>query len=85
MSSAAPAPPDAAAKVFGPALDIACRFVSLLATDGVERGLLGPREIPRLWERHLLNCAMVAELVPPAALAPGCRAWSSRCCGRRCR
>ena len=67
MSSAAPAPPDAAAKVFGPALDIACRFVSLLATDGVERGLLGPREIPRLWERHLLNCAMVAELVPPAA------------------
>ncbi len=67
MSSAAPAPPDTAAKVFGPALDLACRFVSLLATDGVERGLLGPREIPRLWERHLLNCAMVAELVPPAA------------------
>ena len=41
--------------------------MSLLATDGVERGLLGPREIPRLWERHLLNCAMVAELVPLAA------------------
>ncbi len=67
MSSAAPAPPDAAAKVFGSALDPACRFASLLATAGVERGLLGPREIPRLWERHLLNCAMVAELVPPAA------------------
>jgi 16S rRNA (guanine527-N7)-methyltransferase len=67
MSSAAPGPPDAAAKVFGSALDLACRFVSLLATAGVERGLLGPREIPRLWERHLLNCAMVAELVPPAA------------------
>ena len=67
MSSAAPAPPDAAAKVFGSAFDPACRFASLLATAGVERGLLGPREIPRLWERHLLNCAMVAELVPPAA------------------
>jgi 16S rRNA (guanine527-N7)-methyltransferase len=36
----------------------------LLATDGVVRGLIGPREAPRLWERHLLNCAMVADLLP---------------------
>ncbi len=39
------------------------RFAGLLAGDGVVRGLIGPREVPRLWERHLLNCAAVAEVV----------------------
>lgn len=34
-----------------------------LATEGVVRGLIGPREVPRLWDRHLLNCAAVAELI----------------------
>jgi 16S rRNA (guanine527-N7)-methyltransferase len=63
----APPPPGAAAEIFGPRLDLACQFASLLAADGVEWGLLGPREVPRLWERHLLNCAVVAELVPPGA------------------
>jgi 16S rRNA (guanine527-N7)-methyltransferase len=62
-----PAPPSPAAQVFGPALPLATRFAALLATDGVERGLLGPREVPRLWDRHLLNCAVVAELVPADA------------------
>ncbi len=38
---------------------------ALLATDGVVRGLIGPREAPRLWDRHLLNCAVLAEAVPP--------------------
>lgn len=46
-------------------------YARLLATSGTERGLIGPREVPRLWERHLLNCAVVADpavgLVPPAA------------------
>lgn len=36
----------------------------MLATDGVTRGLIGPRETSRLWERHLLNCAVVADLLP---------------------
>lgn len=36
----------------------------MLATAGVERGLIGPREVPRLWDRHLLNCAMLAEAIP---------------------
>jgi 16S rRNA (guanine527-N7)-methyltransferase len=36
-------------------------FAGLLAEVGVERGLIGPREVPRLWERHLLNCAVVVE------------------------
>jgi 16S rRNA (guanine(527)-N(7))-methyltransferase RsmG len=67
MKSLCPAPPDTAAAVFGPAMEMACRFASLLAERGVERGLLGPREIPRLWERHLLNCAVVTELIPAEA------------------
>ena len=48
-------------------LPLAERYAELLATEGVVRGLIGPREAPRLWERHLLNCAVLAELVPQAA------------------
>ena len=61
-----PAPP-AAATVFGARLDAVGEYARLLATDGVTRGLLGPREVPRLWERHLLNCAVVADLLGPGA------------------
>jgi len=43
------------------------RFAELLASDGVLRGLIGPREVGRLWERHLLNCAVLAEVVPQGA------------------
>ena len=48
--------------MFGSALETACQFAEILATDGVQPGLIGPRETPRLWDRHLLNCAVVAEL-----------------------
>jgi 16S rRNA (guanine527-N7)-methyltransferase len=58
----APVPPSAVV-VFGPSLSVAKRFAGLLATRGLEQGLIGPREVPRLWDRHLLNCAVVAELV----------------------
>jgi 16S rRNA (guanine527-N7)-methyltransferase len=58
---------DTVAEIFGGRVSLARRYVELLATSGVERGLIGPREVPRLWERHVLNCAVVAELVPPAA------------------
>lgn len=44
------------------------RYADILASTGVERGLLGPREVPRLWDRHILNCAVVAE--PTAGLIP---------------
>lgn len=44
------------------------RYAELLATDGVVRGLIGPREAPRLWDRHLLNCAVLAEAVPTESL-----------------
>jgi 16S rRNA (guanine527-N7)-methyltransferase len=43
------------------------RYAGLLATEGVLRGLIGPREAPRLWERHLVNCAVLGELVPHGA------------------
>jgi len=56
--------PAEATSVFGGALAQARRYAELLATDGVTRGLIGPREADRLWERHLLNCAVVAELLP---------------------
>lgn len=54
----------AAQRVFGDRLPLARRYAHLLATEGVVRGLVGPREAPRIWSRHLLNCAVVAELIP---------------------
>ncbi|RZU33797.1 16S rRNA (guanine(527)-N(7))-methyltransferase RsmG [Blastococcus saxobsidens] len=65
--TAPPEPPATAAGVFGDALPAAQRYVARLATDGVTRGLIGPREVSRLWERHVLNSAAVAEAVPPGA------------------
>ncbi len=63
-AAARPAPvPASAASVFGPALPAATAYAGILATRGVAHGLLGPREVPRLWDRHLLNCAVVAELI----------------------
>lgn len=56
-----------AADVFGDRLPVAERYAQHLATSGVERGLVGPREATRVWERHVLNCAVVAELVPDGA------------------
>jgi 16S rRNA (guanine527-N7)-methyltransferase len=61
-AQAAPVPASAAS-VFGSALPAAVTYAGVLATRGVEQGLLGPREVPRLWDRHLLNCAVVAELI----------------------
>jgi 16S rRNA (guanine527-N7)-methyltransferase len=45
-------------------LPAAVAYADLLATDGVVRGLIGPREAPRLWDRHLLNCAVLGEAIP---------------------
>ena len=60
----APPVPEAAREVFGDAVAKAELYAELLAGPGVERGLIGPNEVPRLWERHLLNSAAVAGLVP---------------------
>lgn len=60
----APSAPPEARAAFGPALPLAEQYAELLAREATVRGLIGPREVPRLWERHLLNCAAVAELIP---------------------
>ncbi|TDE12608.1 16S rRNA (guanine(527)-N(7))-methyltransferase RsmG [Jiangella asiatica] len=57
--------PDSASSVFGPRVGVAAAYAELLAGPGIERGLLGPREAPRLWDRHILNSAVLAELVEP--------------------
>lgn len=62
MAAPAVDPPPAARQLFADRLPAAERFAEWLVTDGVVRGLLGPREAPRIWQRHLLNCAAMAEL-----------------------
>jgi len=57
--------PRAADAFFGSNIDRAHRYAEILAGAGVERGLLGPRELDRVWDRHLLNSAAVAELLAP--------------------
>ncbi|MCG7204240.1 16S rRNA (guanine(527)-N(7))-methyltransferase RsmG [Streptomyces arenae] len=66
MTEAAELPPapEQAREVFGERFADAVRYAELLAEAGVQRGLIGPREVPRLWERHLLNCAVLSEAVP---------------------
>lgn len=60
---AVPQAPTSATSVFGPNLSLAVSYAEILAGDGVERGLIGPRETDRLWDRHILNSAVVAELI----------------------
>ena len=57
--------PAAAATLFGDRIGVARRFTQNLADQGEERGLIGPLELPRLWSRHILNCAIVAPLLRP--------------------
>ncbi len=59
------APPESATAIFGPRLDLAERYAELLAGAGVERGVLGPHEVDRIWDRHLSNSAVVAEQLQP--------------------
>jgi len=57
--------PAAASALFGDRLGVARRFTDALAVEGEERGLIGPLELPRLWTRHILNCALMAPLLRP--------------------
>ena len=61
----ASAAPPAAERLFGSRMDRAESYAQILAGAGVERGLLGPREVDRLWDRHILNSAAIAELLEP--------------------
>lgn len=49
-------------------MELAERYAAELATSGVVRGLIGPREVDRIWERHVLNCAVLAEVVEDGAI-----------------
>lgn len=63
VSRETPPAPAVVAQVFGDRTSLATAYVALLATDGVTRGLIGPREAPRLWERHVLNCALLTDVL----------------------
>lgn len=60
-------PPEARRAFASDRLPLAERYTELLATEGVVRGLIGPREAPRLWDRHVLNSAVLAEVLPQDA------------------
>jgi len=60
-------PPPHAAGVFASRLGLAEEYAYILATDGVLKGLIGPREVPRIWERHIMNSAVVSPRLPVGA------------------
>ncbi|GAA3601605.1 16S rRNA (guanine(527)-N(7))-methyltransferase RsmG [Marihabitans asiaticum] len=64
---AAPGAPKVARRVFGDRLSLAESFAEVLADTGVTHGLIGPREVPILWDRHILNCAVIADAFPEGA------------------
>ena len=65
VSRETPSTPELARRAFSSErLPLAEQFVASLATAGVERGLIGPREAPKLWDRHVLNCFVLASAVP---------------------
>ncbi len=60
-------PPPHAAGVFASRLPVAEEYAHILATDGVVKGLIGPREVPRIWDRHVMNSAVVVPRLPDGA------------------
>jgi 16S rRNA (guanine527-N7)-methyltransferase len=64
VSRETPPAPASARGVFLRALPQAEQYAALLTEGATVRGLIGPREVPRLWERHLLNCAVITDLMP---------------------
>ena len=60
--------PEAAEAIFGLQIKLARAYAHKLAQDSDELGLLGPRELDKIWSRHILNSAVVAELVKPGEL-----------------
>lgn len=55
---------EASRRIFGLGFGAAEEFALMLVDEGELRGLIGPREVPRLWRRHILNSAAVAEFLP---------------------
>lgn len=67
MTTDAPPAPEGAHRLFGERLPRAETFARILADTGVSHGLIGPREVPILWERHILNCAAIEDAFPTDA------------------
>lgn len=59
---------ETAGALFGPRAAQAIAYAELLRSEGIRRGLIGPREAERIWERHIVNCAVVAPAFPPDAV-----------------
>lgn len=59
------AEPQSAAELFGNRIELARQYTNDLGRRGEELGLIGPLELPRLWSRHIINCALVAPLLRP--------------------
>ena len=68
MTESVEAEPSVASVLFGERLDVARAFTANLVDQGEERGLIGPLELPRIWTRHILNCAIVAPLLRPGVV-----------------
>ena len=56
--------PPYAAELFGNQIELARRFTNRLAQDSETFGLLGPRELSKIWSRHVINSGLLAELIP---------------------
>jgi 16S rRNA (guanine527-N7)-methyltransferase len=56
--------PPYAAELFGEQIELARRFTNRLAQDSETFGLLGPRELSKIWSRHVINSGLLAELIP---------------------
>ena len=68
MTESVEAEPSVASVLFGERVDVARAFTANLVDQGEERGLIGPLELPRIWTRHILNCAIVAPLLRPGVV-----------------
>ena len=59
-------PTKAQEQALGLAFPQLAQYAQILGQEAVLQGLLGPREIDRIWDRHILNCAALNELIPQA-------------------
>jgi 16S rRNA (guanine527-N7)-methyltransferase len=58
---------EVAQAVYGTQYPLVSRYVDILTSTAVEWGLIGPREADKVWDRHILNCAALSELIPVAS------------------
>ena len=57
------APTQAVRDFFGPAFSDVAEYARMLEDEGELRGLLGPRDMERIWSRHIMNCAALLEVI----------------------